>query len=99
MAVVSMMRLRGDVSQLGARMESRRAAAGKLDERYGRLVTVAARTDDGILVVNLWESDEAGNLGHDPDMLEPLHAAGLPEPAFEAYDVLHYDVRPEAVAG
>ena len=42
----------------------------KADE-YGNLAHIAARTDDGLLVINLWESEEGSQRAwEDPEVQE-----------------------------
>jgi hypothetical protein len=98
MAVLSLMRVTGAVDELGPKMASVQDVGRRVDEKYGGLATIAARTDDGILVVNLWENDEALEaIAEDPKLLEAAQSAGLPQPTVEGFEVLHYTIRPEAV--
>ena len=91
MPVVSMMRIAGDPEDLLARMaEHIGPVSDRLAEKHGGLLNVVARDgDDGILVVNLWESEEGRQaMAREPEIQEALAAARFPAPAFEGYEVM-----------
>jgi hypothetical protein len=93
MAVVSMMRVKGDTDQLVTGMQH---FAGDdmrdLARKHGALGRIVARTDDGILVINLWERDEGRHaMAEEPAVHEALRKAGFPQPAFEGYEVVTYE--------
>ena len=70
----------------------------ELAPKHGGLGTIVARTDDGVLAINLWENEEGRQaMAQEPAILEALASAGLPAPAFEGYEVLWMAIRPEAV--
>ena len=99
MAVVSMMRMQGDPDDLLERLQKHVVPVGqRLAPGHGGLANVVARTDDGVLVVNLWETDEGRHaMAEEPDVRAALQAAGLGPPAFEGYEIVWMTVRPEAV--
>ena len=101
MAVVSMMRMSGDPDELAAKLaEHVRPVAMELAPNHGGLGTITARTDDGILVINLWETEEGRQaMAQEPAVLEALQAAGFPPPSFEGHEVIDMTIRPEAVRG
>ncbi len=101
MAVVSMMRMSGDSDELAAKLlEHVRPVAMELAPKLGGLGTIVARTDDGILVINLWETDEGRHaLAEEPRIHEALKAGGFPPPGFEGHEVIDMVIRPEAVRG
>jgi hypothetical protein len=101
MAVVSMMKLAGDSEELAAKLREHVRPLGKeLAPKHGGLGTIVARTDDGIMVINLWESEEGRHaMAEEPQIQEAVKAAGLPQPAFEGYEVLEMTILPEAVRG
>jgi hypothetical protein len=98
-AVVSMMRMAGDPDELVAKLrEHVTPVARELAPKHGGLANVVARTDDGVLVINLWESEEGRHaMADEPQIQEALRRAGLPAPAFEGFEVADLTVRPEAV--
>jgi hypothetical protein len=101
MAVVSMMRMSGDPDELSAKVrEHMRPVGRELAPKHGGLGNIVARTDDGIIVINLWES-EAGRhaMAEEPKVQEALQAGGFPPPAFEGFEVLDMTILPEAVRG
>jgi hypothetical protein len=101
MAVVSMMKLAGDSEELAAKLREHVRPLGKeLAPKHGGLGTIVARTDDGIMVINLWETEEGRHaMAAEPRVQEAVKGAGLPQPAFEGYEVLEMTILPEAVRG
>ena len=100
MAVVSMMRISGDTDELAGKLEQIDSVARELAPKHGGLANIVARTDDGILVINLWEHDQGRHdMAEEPQIREALQSAGLPAPAFEGYEVIALHVLPEAVRG
>jgi hypothetical protein len=101
MAVVSTMKLSGDPEELAAKLrEHVRPVGMELAPKHGGLGTIVARTDDGIMVINLWESEEGRHaMAEEPQIQEAVKAAGLPQPAFEGHEVLDMTILPEAVRG
>jgi hypothetical protein len=99
MAVVSMMRMSGEPDELVAKLREHVApVARELAPRHGGLANLVARTDDGVLVINLWESEEGRHaMADEPQIQEALRRAGLPAPAFEGFEVVDMTIRPEAV--
>ena len=101
MAVVSTMKLSGDPEELAAKLrEHVRPVGMELAPKHGGLGTIIARTDDGIMVINLWETEEGRHaMAEEPNVQDALRAGGFPQPAFEGYEVLEMVIRPEAVRG
>ena len=101
MAVVSTMKFSGDSDELAAKMrEHIRPVGMELAPKHGGLGFIIARTDDGILAINLWETEEGRQaMAEEPAVLAALQAAGLPAPAFEGHEILDITIRPEAVRG
>lgn len=99
MAVVSMMKMSGDSDELVAKMrEHISPIAREIAPGHGGLGSIVARTDDGIMVINLWENDEGRHkMAADPRIREALQAGGFPAPAFEGYEVLDMTILPDAV--
>ena len=90
MPVVSMMRLPGDPDALLARMtEHLEPVTWRLAPSHGGLLNIVARDGDaGVVVINVWESDEGRHwMAAEPEVQEALRKAELPPPAFESFDV------------
>ena len=101
MAVISMMRMSGDPDELVAKIEEHVWPVGKrLAPKHGGLGNFVAKTSDGVIAINLWESQEGRHgMAAEPEMQEAVRAAGLPQPHFEAFELAHYTLRPEALEG
>ncbi len=98
MAVISMMRMSGDTDELAQKLQGIAEVGRRLAPKHGGLGTIAAKTDDGILVINLWENEEGRHaMAEEPEVKEALETAGLPMPNFEGYEVLDMRILPEAV--
>jgi len=99
MAVVSMMRMSGDPDELAAKVREHLAPVGReLGPTHGGLGNIVCRTDDGLLIVNLWENEEGRHaMAEEPRIQEAVQAAGLPGPAFEGFEVIAMTILPEAV--
>ena len=101
MAVVSMMKMSGDADELASKLRENVAPIGReLAPGHGGLGTIVCKTDDGVLIVNLWENEEGRHaMAQEPRVLEALQAGGFPQPAFEGYEVLDMTILPAAVRG
>lgn len=91
MPVVSMMRMPGDPDDLIARLNEHVAPISeRLAPKHGGLLNIVARDgDNGILVVNVWETEEGRNaMAAEPEIREALQAGGFPAPAFEGYEIV-----------
>jgi len=90
MAVLSVMSIQGDADELLARLQTTidPVAAAKAP-RYGGISSTVVRTDDGIKIFNLWETDEGRHqMADDPEIQAAVREAGFPAPSFTGYEVL-----------
>ncbi len=101
MAVVSMMRISGDPDELAAKIAEHVDPVGRrLAPKHGALGRILAKTDDGVLAINLWKTEEGRHaMAEEPEIQEGVRAAGLPQPHFEGFEVVDYVFLPEAVEG
>ncbi len=99
MAVVSIMKISGDADELAGKLrEHVRPLGRELAPKHGGLGNIVARTDDGLMVINLWENEEGRHaMAEEPAVQDALRGAGLPQPAFEGYEVIDMTILPEAV--
>lgn len=89
MPVVSMMRMQGNAEELLEKMRGVDEVAERLAPGHGGLLNIVARTEDGILVINLWETEEGRHaLAEEPEIQQGIQATGLPRPAFEGFEVI-----------
>lgn len=99
MAVVSMMRIEGNADELAAKLRKHVVpVAERLAEKHGGLASIVARDRDGVLLINLWQSEEGRHaMAEEPEIQEALRAADFPAPTFEGYEVLAMNVTDRAV--
>src|SRR5438445_3129065 len=90
MAVLSVMAIQGNPDELLARMESTLdPVAARKAPQYGGISSTVVRTDVGIKILNLWETEEGRHrMADDPDVQNAIRASGFPEPSFTGYEVL-----------
>lgn len=89
MPVVSMMRMEGNPDELVEKLSSVNEVAQRLAPGHGGLLNIVAKTDNGILVINLWENEEGRHaMAEEPEIQQAIQSAGLPRPAFEGHEVL-----------
>jgi steroid delta-isomerase-like uncharacterized protein len=90
MAVLSVMSIQGNPDDLLARMEATLdPVAARKAPQYGAISSTVVRTDDGIKILNLWETEEGRHrMADDPDVQDAIRAADFPEPRFKGYEVL-----------
>jgi hypothetical protein len=100
-AVLSMMRMSGDPDDLVARIDEHvRPVGRRLAPKHGGLGNIVVKTSDGVIAINLWQTEEGRHaMAEEPEIQEAVRAAGLPQPHFESYEIAHYTILPEALEG
>jgi hypothetical protein len=90
MPVLSMMRMEGDPDALAAKInEHVDPVAERLAPQHGGLLNIVAKTDSGIMIINVWETEEGRHeMAAEPEIQQALQASGLPRPNFEGYEVV-----------
>jgi hypothetical protein len=94
MAYLTVHHLPGDPGELRARKQQRfDPVVGPLARRHGAILSLTADAEDGLLVVNLWDSPSgAAALREEPDALRAQQEARLPLPSrFEHYERVQVD--------
>jgi hypothetical protein len=87
--VLSIMAIKGDADELARKLESIADVSRRKAAQYGGISTTVVRTDEGIKVFNLWETEEGRHqMADDPEIQEALKDARFPTPAFKGYEVL-----------
>jgi hypothetical protein len=87
MAVLAVIRLAGEPDSLLKAYDKHEAATRQLP-RIGLVSHTAARTPNGLIMADVWESAELlGRFMAQPEFEAERVAAGLPEPSVEMYDV------------
>jgi hypothetical protein len=90
MPVVSMMRIEGNPEELVSKLRNVTEVGRRLAPKHGGMLNILARTDTGVIVVNLWETEEGRHaMAEEPEVQQALQSSGLPRPAFEGYEVVH----------
>jgi predicted ester cyclase len=76
--------------------ETIESVAGRKAPQYGGISSTMVRTDDGIKIFNLWQTEEGRHqMADDPEVQEALRSADFPEPHFKGYEVLSYNTAGE----
>jgi hypothetical protein len=91
MAVMSIFKVSGDPDELFKLSEEKVApAAREYAAANGGISHVTARTDDGLLIVNVWESPEAA-AGAGEAIMPIAQEAGMTQSDYQQYEVLRYE--------
>ena len=94
MAFLTIHHLPGDAATLQARKQDKfDPVIRPLARKHGAILSLTAATDDGLLVINLWETpDGAAKLREEPDALRAQQQAQLPPPSqFNSYHDVQLD--------
>jgi hypothetical protein len=94
-AYLTLARFSGDPDQLLERYEQSAEVMSGVGRDHGLILHAAAKTDEGLLVVNLWPSgDESEAAARDPRRLTVLEQSGLNpgDISREHYEVISYEV-------
>ena len=96
---LSIMKIQGNPDELMDAMREHVApVAARLAPQFGGISSTIVRTDDGIMVVNLWKDDEGRHrLPEHPDMQAAIAKSGF-TPNATGYEVLAHQVVGEAPA-
>jgi hypothetical protein len=90
MQVLSIMKMQGDPDEILTNMQEVEDIAARKAPGYGAISNTVVKTDDGIMIINLWGDEEGRHkLGDDPEMQAALQKIDM-RPDFNAYEVLRY---------
>ena len=95
MAYLTIARFSGDPEALLEQYERASETMSGVGRDHGLILHAAAKTDDGMLVVNLWPSkDESEAAARDPRRLGVLEQTGLTpdDISREHYEIASYEV-------
>jgi heme-degrading monooxygenase HmoA len=95
-AILSVGRIKGDADELAPRAKRVDAIVAPIARANGGIFHAIVRTDDGLMIVNLWESEEGRQrTADDPEVQSAAreHMAGVEPPQWEAYEVVRYEAR------
>ncbi|WP_127125366.1 hypothetical protein [Georgenia sp. SYP-B2076] len=92
MAVLVIARLDGDPEQLAGQIQEHLAPVmNKLSPPRGALWHALAKTPDGVLVVDVWETgDGLTNALSEPEVQHAIERGGLPQPRIDIYELVDY---------
>ena len=89
--VVSMMEFEGDPHEIEQKMGGISEVAGRKAAEYGAISSTVLKTENGVMVVNMWDSEEGRHrMGDDPEIRQALQEAGMPPPSAKGYEVLSH---------
>jgi hypothetical protein len=87
--VVSIMEFQGDPEELRSRVSEVEDVARRKAAEYGGVSSTVVKTEDGIMLINMWDSEEGRHrMGDDPELRQAVADAGLPPPSAKGYEVL-----------
>lgn len=91
MAIVTTMRLDGDPDQLlSEKQEVIDPIAMELAPKYGGIAHICARCDTGLMIINVWESEE-GMEKMSAEVRAKAQDAGLTEPSdWQQYELVQH---------
>lgn len=90
-AVVSIMEFQGDPADLKEQMSKIDDVASRKAKEYGGVSSTVVRTDDGVMVINMWSDTEGRHrMADDPEMRQAIQDAGMPPPSAKGYEVLEH---------
>ena len=90
-AVVSMMEFSGDPEELQTQMSNVEEVASRKAAEYGGISSTVVRTDDGIMIINMWSDAEGRHkMAEDPEIRQAIQDAGMPAPSAKGYEVLEH---------
>jgi hypothetical protein len=95
MAYLTIARFSGDPDQLLERYEQSSDVMSGVGRDHGLILHAAAKTDEGLLVVNLWPSEDGSEAAaRDPRRLRVLEQSGLTpgDVSREHFEVAAYEV-------
>jgi steroid delta-isomerase-like uncharacterized protein len=100
MAVLSVMAIQGNADELAARFtETLEPVGRRRAPLYGGISSTVVRTDDGIAIYNLWQTEEGRHqMAEDPEIQAAIQAANFPEPHFTGYEVLMHGTAGDGAA-
>jgi len=92
---VSIMRLKGDPDQLMAtKQEKMDPVTMRVAPENGGMLHIAAKTDEGIVIVNLWETAEGSQAtANDPEVAKAREESGIQpdQIQWEQYEVEQFE--------
>ena len=96
--VVSIMEFSGDPEELREKMSGIDSVASRKASDYGGISSTVVRTDDGVMIINMWDSEDGRHkMADDPEMQQAIRDAGMPPPNAKGYEVLMHRT-PERVS-
>jgi len=58
---------------------------------YGGVSSTVVKTDNGVMVINMWDNPEGRHkMADDPEMRQAIQDAGMPPPSAKGYEVLEH---------
>ena len=89
MMVLSIMRIQGDPHELRERMSEVERVAQRVAPELGGISSTMVKTDDGVMIVNLWKDEHARHkMADHPEIQAAIREAGIPAPHAEGYEVM-----------
>jgi hypothetical protein len=89
--VVSIMEFSGDPEELKQKMSAIDEVARRKAAEYGGISSTVVRTDDGVMIINMWDNEDGRHrMADDPEIRQAIQDAGMPAPSAKGYEVLEH---------
>jgi hypothetical protein len=89
--VVSILEFSGDPAELREKMSNVEEVASRKAAKYGGISSTLVKTDDGVMIINMWDSEDGRHrMADDPEVRQAIQDAGMPPPAGKGYEVLQH---------
>jgi hypothetical protein len=89
--VVSIMEFTGDPDELKDKMRGVNQVAERKAPEYGGVSSTVVKTDDGVMIINLWSNEDGRHrMADDPEIQQAIQDAGMPAPHAKGYQVLEH---------
>ncbi|HEX6491534.1 MAG TPA: hypothetical protein VF002_09220 [Gaiellaceae bacterium] len=89
--VVSIMEFSGEPRELRDKLSGISEVAGRKAAEYGGISSTVVKTEDGIMIINLWDNEQGRHqMADDPEIQQAVRDAGMPPPNAKGYEVLEH---------
>ena len=97
--VGSIMEFSGNPEEIGQKMSGIEEVAGRKAAEYGGISSTIVKTDDGVMIINMWANEEGRHrMAEDPEIRQAVQDAGMPPPNARGYEVIKHNTAQQVTA-